>query len=117
MQVTVGAMVLARRIVRIVIDNKNTPKKIIATLSNMLVRPKTETETIPRLPKLNGLFKCNNCVYYKAGYSTPCSSFSFKLTYGKTISMTYKNYFSCDSKYFIYILICKTWDHFYLGQT
>ena len=27
------------------------------------------------------------------------------------------NYFSCDSKDVIYILICKTCDNFYLGQT
>ena len=35
----------------------------------------------------------------------------------KTIRWTYKNYFSCDSKDVIYILICKTCDNFYLGQT
>ena len=40
----------------------------------------------------------NNCAYYKAGYIIPCSSFSFKLTNGKNVSWTYKNYFSSDSK-------------------
>ena len=40
-----------------------------------------------------------------------------KLTYGKTITWTYKNYFSCDSKDVIYILICKTCSNFYLRQT
>ena len=83
----------------------------------MLVRAKFETKTIPKSPKLTGLFLCSNCVYHKAGYIIPCSSFSFKLTNGKTITWTYKNYFSCDSKDVIYILICKTCDNFYLGQT
>ena len=89
------------------------PKK----LRNLLVRAKFETKTIPKSPKLTGLFLCSNCVYHKAGYIIPCSSFSFKLTNGKTITWTYKNYFSCDSKDVIYILICKTCDNFYLGQT
>ena len=35
----------------------------------------------------------------------------------KTVTWTYKNYFSCDSKDVIYILVCKTCDNFYLGQT
>ena len=47
----------------------------------------------------------------------PCSSFSFKLANGKTITWTYKNYSSCDSKDVIYILICKTCDNFCPGQT
>ena len=89
------------------------PKK----LRNLLVQAKFETKTIPKSPKLTGLFLCSNCVYHKAGYIIPCSSFSFKLTNGKTITWTYKNYFSCDSKDVIYILICKTCDNFYLGQT
>ena len=98
-------------------------KKILLTtrqpkkLRNLLVRAKFETKTIPKSPKLTGLFLCSNCVYHKAGYIIPCSSFSFKLTNGKTITWTYKNYFSCDSKDVIYILICKTCDNFYLGQT
>ena len=66
---------------------------------------------------LTGLFLCSNCVYHKAGYIIPCSSFSFKLTNGKTITWTYKNYFSCDSKDVIYILICKTCDNFYPEKT
>ena len=98
-------------------------KKILLTtqqpkkLRSLLVRAKFETKTIPKSPKLTGLFLCSNCVYHKAGYIIPCSSFSFKLTNGKTITWTYKNYFSCDSKGIIYILICKTYDSFYLGQT
>ena len=83
----------------------------------MLVGAKSETKTIPKSPKPTGLFLCSNCVYHKAGYIIPCSSFSFKLTNGKTITLTYKNYFSCDSKDVIYILICKTCNNFYLGQT
>ena len=63
------------------------------------------------------IFLCSNCVYHKAGYIIPCLSFSFKLNNGKTITWTYKNYFSCNSKDVIYILICKTCDNFYLGQT
>ena len=89
------------------------PKK----LKNLLARAKFETKTIPKSTKLTGLFLCSNCVYHKAGYIIPCSSFSFKLTNDKTITWTYKSYFSCDSKDVIYILICKTWDNFYLGQT
>ena len=46
-----------------------------------------------------------------------CSSFSFKLSNGKTITYTHKNYFSCDSKDVTYILISKTCDNFYFGQT
>ena len=98
-------------------------KKILLTtrqpkkLRNLLVRAKFETKTIPKSPKLTGLFLCSNCVYHKAGYIIPCSSFSFKLTNGKTITWTYKNYFSCDSKDVIYILICKNCDNFHLGQT
>ena len=65
------------------------PKK----LRNLLVRAKFETKTIPKSPKLTGLFLCSNCVYHKAGYIIPCSSFSFKLTNGKTITWTPKNYF------------------------
>ena len=96
------------------------PKK----LRNLLVRAKFETKTIPKSPKLTGLFLCNNCVYHKAGYIILCSSFSLKLTNGKTITWTYKNYFSCNdvikmllSKDVIYILICKTCNNFYFGQT
>ena len=46
-----------------------------------------------------------------------CLSFLFKLSNGKTITYTYKNYFSCGIKDVIYILICKTCDNFYLGRT
>ena len=63
------------------------------------------------------LFLSSSCVYHKVGYIILCSSFSFKLTDGKTITWTYKKYFSCDSKDFIYILICKICDNFYLEQT
>ena len=83
----------------------------------MLVRAKFQTKAIVKSPKPLGLFLCGNFVYHKAGYIIPCSSFSFKLTNGKTITWTYKNYFSCDSKDVIYILICKTCNNFYLGQT
>ena len=83
----------------------------------MFVRLKFETKTILKSAKLTGLFLCSNYVYHKAGYNIPCSSFSFKLINGKTITWTYKNYFCCDSKDVIYILICKTCDNFYLGQT
>ena len=83
----------------------------------MLVRTKFETKTIPKSPKLTELFLCSHCVYHKAGYIISCLSFSFKLTNSKTITWTYKNYFSCDSKDVIYILICKTCDNFNLGQT
>ena len=83
----------------------------------MLVRAKFETKTIPKSRKLTGLFLCSNCDCHKAGYIIPCLSFSLKLTNGKTITWTYKNYFSCDSKGIIYILICKTCDNFYLEQT
>ena len=86
-------------------------------MRNLLVRAKFEAKTIPKSPKLTGLFLCSNCVYHKAGYIIPCSSFSFKLTNGKTITWAYNNYFSCDSKEVIYISICKTCDNFYLGQT
>ena len=72
---------------------------------------------IPKSLQLSRLLLCNNCVYHKTVYITPCSSFSFKLTNGKTSSMTYKNYFSCDSRGVIYILIYKTCDNFYLGKT
>ena len=71
----------------------------------MLVRAKFETKTIPKLTKLTELFLCNNYVYHKAGYIRPCLSFSSKLTNGKTVSWTYKNYFSCDSKEVNYISI------------
>ena len=57
------------------------PKKL-----NLLKRAKFETKTIPKSPKLTGLFLCSNCVYHKAGYIISCSSFSFKLTNGKTIA-------------------------------
>ena len=83
----------------------------------MLVRVKFETKTIPKSPKLQQLFLSSNFVYHKAGYIIPFSSFLFKLTNGKTFIWTYENYFSCDSKDIIYILICKTCDNFYLGQT
>ena len=58
------------------------PKK----LRNLLVRAKSEIKTTLKSPKLTGLFLCSNCVYHKAGYIIPCSSFSFKLTNGKTIT-------------------------------
>ena len=83
----------------------------------MLVGAKFETKTIPKSPKLTGLFLCNNCVYHKAGCTISCSPFSFKLTNTKTVSWTYKNYFSCDSKNVIYTLIRKTLDSFHIGQT
>ena len=81
------------------------------------MRAKFETKRIPKSPQLTGLFLCNHCVYHKAGYIIPYSSFSLKLTNGKTITWTYKNYFSCDSKDAIYFLTCKTCDNFYLGLT
>ena len=62
------------------------PKK----LKNMLVRGRFETKIIPKAPKVTGSFLCNNCVYHKARYVIPCSSFSFKLTNGKTVSWIYK---------------------------
>ena len=37
-----------------------------------------------------------------------CSLFSFKLTNDKTFLCTYKNSFSCGTKYLIYILIIAT---------
>ena len=83
----------------------------------MLVQAKFETKTIPKSPKLTGLFLCSNGVYHKAGYIIPFSSFSFKLTNGKTVTWICKDYFSCDSKDVIYISICKTCDNFYFGQT
>ena len=83
----------------------------------MLERSKLETKTIPKSPKLTRLFLCNNCVYHKGKYIIPCSSFSFKLTNGKTITWTYKKIFSCDSKDVIYILLCKNFHNFYLRQT
>ena len=88
------------------------PKK----LRNLLVQIKFETKTIPKSPKLTGLFLCSNCVYYKAGYIIPCLLRSFKLTNGKTITWTYKSYFSCDSKGVIYILICKSCDNFHIAK-
>ena len=69
-------------------------KKILLTtrqpkkLRNLLVRAKFETKTIPKSPKLTGLFLCSNCVYHKAGHIIPCLSFSSKLTNGKTITWT-----------------------------
>ena len=81
----------------------------------MLVGAKFKTKTIPKWPEVMGLFLCSNCVYHEAGYIFLCSSFSFKLTNDKTITWTYKNIFSCHSK--DVILICKTCDNFYLGQT
>ena len=84
-------------------------------LQNMLVQVKLKLKIIPKQPTVTALFLCNNCVYHKACY-IPCSSFSFKLAYIQTVSQTYKNYFSCDSKDVIYILICKTYDNFYLRQ-
>ena len=75
------------------------------------------TKRLPNDNAILGLFLCSNCVYHKAGYIIPCSSFSFKLTNGKTITWAYKNYFSCDSKDAIYILTCKTCDNFYLKLT
>ena len=71
-------------------------------LRNLLVRAKFETKAIPKSPT-NGLFACSNCVYHKAGYIIPCSSILFKLTNGKAITWTYKNYFSCEYKDVIYI--------------
>ena len=53
------------------------------------------------------LFSCNSCVYHKAGYIILCSSFLFTLT----------NYFSCNKKDAIYILICETCKkHFILDK-
>lgn len=67
-------------------------------LRKNLVRPKFETKAIPKSSKLTGLFLCNNCVYYKAGYIIHCSSFSFKLKNGKNVSWIDKTYFSSKSK-------------------
>ena len=78
------------------------PKK----LRNMLVRAKFDAKPIPKLPKLTGLFLCYNFDYDKIGYIFPCSSFSLKLTNCfKKKKCTYKDYFDCDSKAVIYILI------------
>ena len=81
------------------------------------MQQKFETKTITKSPKLTRIFLWSNCVYHKAGYIIPCSSFPFKLTNAITITWTYKNYFSCDSKVVIYILICKTCNNSFFGQT
>ena len=60
---------------------------------NLLVRAKFETKTIPKSPKITGLFLHSNCVYHKAGYIIPCSLFSFKLANGKTVTWANKNHF------------------------
>ena len=83
----------------------------------MLVRAKIETTTMPKSPKLTVLFLWSNCVYHKAWYIIPCSSFSFKLSNSKAIRQTYKTYYSCDSNDVIYILICKTCNKFYFEQS
>ena len=67
----------------------------------MLVRAKFEAKTILKSATLTRLFLCNSWVCHKAGYIIRFSSFSFKLTNAKTVSWTYKNYFSCESKYVI----------------
>ena len=61
-------------------------------MTMIVVRAKFEAIATTNLPKLTGLFLCNNCVYHKSGYINPCSSFSLKLATGKTVSWTYKNY-------------------------
>ena len=98
---------------KIILLSTRQPKK----LRNMLVQAKFKTKTISKSPKPTRLFLCNNCVYPKAGYIIPSSSFLFKLTNRKTTSWTYKNYFSCVSKDVIYILICRACDNFFLVQT
>ena len=61
-----------------ILPTTRQPKK----LRHMLVRAKFEIKTITKVPKLTGLFLCNNGVYHKAGYIIPCLPFSFKLTKG-----------------------------------
>ena len=74
-----------------ILPTTRQPKK----LRHMLVRAKFEIITITKVPKLTGLFLCNNGVYHKAGYIIPCLPFSFKLSKGKSVSRTYKNNFPC----------------------
>lgn len=47
----------------------------------------------------------------------PCALFLFKLRNGKNVSWSYKNHFYFDNKDIIHVLICKTCDNFYLGET
>ena len=58
----------------------------------MIFHAKFETKIILKSPKLTKLFSCSNCDYNKAGYIL-CSSISFKLTNGKTITWTVKMLF------------------------
>ena len=54
------------------------------------VKPKHPKIIIPLL------FLYNNCIYHNAGYTIPYSSFSFKLTNGKTVlrtkTVSYQNF-------------------------
>ena len=60
---------------------------------------------------------CLHCLHFTSVYTITYSSLSLKLTNGKTVSQTSKNYFSCDSKDVIFILNYKTCSNFYLEQT
>ena len=83
----------------------------------MLVTAKFDLH--PELPnrKPNGLFSCTDCIYHKNAYIKPCKLFTFKLTYGKSVTWNYNKFFDCDSKDVLYILICNNCDYFYLGKT
>ena len=63
-----------------------------------------------------GFFPCKDCIYHRCGYFKPYKSFQFKAK-DKSMMWHYKRYFNCDSKNVIYILLCNTYEWFYLGQT
>ena len=83
----------------------------------MLEQAKLETKTIAKSPMLTKLFLCNNFVYNKAWYIIPSPSFLFQLTNSKTISWTYKDYFSCGGRIVIYIPVSEICGNVYHQQS
>ena len=110
------------------INNQELPvtfsnKKVLLTkrqrknVKKMLFAAKFDLH--PELPyrKSNRLFSRTDCIYHRNGYIKPCKSFTFQLTNGISVSSNYNNFFDCNSKDVLYILVCNNCDYFYCGKT
>ena len=74
-----------------------------------------ENPLFPPVKKV-GYFLYNYCIYHRCWYFKPCKSFQSEVN-NKSMIWIYKRYFNCDRKNVFYILMCKTCEWFYLGQT
>ena len=71
---------------------------------------------LPSAVKEVEYFQCDDCINHRCGLFKPCSSLQFKV-HDKSMIWHDKRLLIVIAKNVIYILMCKTWEWFYLGKT